>query len=124
MPEDPSLPLTVIINKYKTYKKYGKINEKVTLPLSKLIREYITRNKIQYGDFLFGKAKKQSAFVSKMNKSIGETSGVSIFRHMKASEYDNDYRSPQEKAELAYKMKHSGLVNLAYVRKIKNLADD
>ena len=62
--------LTLIVNKYKTSEKYGQIKVKLSLPLSKLIRNYISNKNLNNNDYLFGN-KNLSTFVSKMNNKIG-----------------------------------------------------
>jgi hypothetical protein len=62
--------LTLIVNKYKTSEKYGEIKVKLSLPLSKLIRNYISNEELSNDDYLFGD-KSLSSFVSKMNRKIG-----------------------------------------------------
>lgn len=113
-------PLTIIINHYKTVKKYGVIQETLSESLSQLIRDYIKANKIGYGKYLFGKSVHNSTYVSKMNKEIGMPGAISEYRHMKASEIV--YQSAEERVLLAHKMKHSPFTNLNYVRQI--IGDD
>ena len=118
VPIDSHHRLTIIINEYKTSSKYGPIREELSRPLSNLIREFIKHMGIRYGEYLFGRAKTNSNFVSKMNKQIGIDGGINNYRHMKASEIK--YKDNKERAKLAMKMKHSPLVSLRYLRKLKN----
>ena len=108
--------LTVIINHYKTSKKNGQIKETISVDLSKLVRQYITDTELAFGDYLFGNAKSNSVFVSKMNKEIGVTGSISAFRHMKASK---EGLTNAERVVLAAKMKHTPATNKTYARKIK-----
>jgi len=108
--------LTVIINQYKTIKKYGQIKQSLSVPLSKLVRQYITENELEFGDYLFGHSVHNSDFVSKMNKVIGAPGSISEFRHMKSSEFN---LSNEERVLLADKMKHSPMTNLKYIRTLQ-----
>ena len=60
--------LDVIINSYKTDKKYGQLTFHLSKALSKNILNYMKSNNIELGDHLFGKSPTNSDFVSKMNK--------------------------------------------------------
>ena len=115
VPELKTRQITVIINEYKTDKLYGQIKEKLSKKLSELIRKYIAKNDIQYGNYLFGKAKSNSDFVSKMNKKIGLSGGINLYRHMKASELG---LTNADRVKLADRMKNSPLVNIKYIRKL------
>ena len=46
--------ITVIINKFKTSEKFGQIVVKLSVSLSKMIRGYIQREKLEVGNSLFG----------------------------------------------------------------------
>ena len=90
--------------------------------MSKLIRDYMKANKIDYRAYLFGKSVHNSSYVSKMNKEIGMPGSISEFRHMKASEIK--YASEEERVLLSYKMRHSPFTNLQYVRKLEDDDDE
>ena len=110
--------LTIIINKYKTEKKYGPIREQLSKSLSTLIRKYIKSQKIEYGQYLFGNKEKNGPYVTKMNKEMGLTGSVTAYRHMKASEIKFSLTSKQ-RVQIAARMRHSPLVSLRYVRSLK-----
>jgi len=59
--------VTVVINTYKTSQKYGQIKETLSIKLSKQIRAFIESKERTYRDFLFGKRKSNTDFISKMN---------------------------------------------------------
>ena len=103
----------LIINKYKTDKKYGEQNLKLTKYLGNLIRKYIQKNKIK--EYLFGNVKSLSTFVSGINKSVGAKGSINTYRHMRASELN---LTPEERVKLSKIMRHCPLTNLRYVRKI------
>jgi len=108
--------LTLIINKYKTSEKYGEIKVKLSLPLSKLIRNYISNEKLSNDDYLFGD-KNLSSFVSKMNKKIGiKKGGINEYRKMSVTDLLNSKPSAQARQKLAQQMAHAPLTQLKYLR--------
>jgi hypothetical protein len=110
--------MVLIINTYKTIQAYGQIKLKLTKALSTLIKKYIEKNNLKVGDYLFGE-NKLSDFVRYNNSKIGADGGISNFRKMKISEELSKGISEEERITLAEKMKHSPLVQLSYVRKLK-----
>jgi hypothetical protein len=113
----------IFINKFKTQNSYKKLiyifNPKNgdEQELKKLIQKYISRNMIMYGDYLFGKAP-MSDFVSSMNKELGYSSGINLFRHMKVSETINKNLSFDERYSLSKQMGHSIGTQQKYKRNI------
>lgn len=110
--------ITLFINSYKTAEKYGQIKVKLSHILSNQIRNYITTNNLKEGDYLFGD-KKLSSFITNNNLKIGVIGGVSLMRQMKISEELDKNKSAEKRIELAEKMKHSPIVQLRYLRKLK-----
>ena len=111
--------LTLIINNYKTSNKYGQIKAKLSINLSKLIRNFIKVEKLKYDDYLFG-SKNLTQFVTKMNKKIGIPGGINNYRKMSVSDLLSSNPSPQKRAELSATMAHSPIVQTRYLRKIQN----
>ena len=113
---------TVIIQTYKTVKRYGTINEKVSSGLSKQIRQYMDTHKLTNGDALLigDKKDKLSSFICDMNKKVGVTSGGSNFiRHSKITEMlDKQVLNEKGRLKLALKMRHSPVSQLKYVRQV------
>ena len=110
--------IEVVINKYKTSKKYGAIRRKLTKPLETMIRSYMTKNKLGIGSFLFGEAK-HSDFLSKMNKLLGYKTGSNLFRKMSVSEELKDLKcTPARRLELSKIMGHAPATQLWYLRDI------
>jgi len=107
--------LTLIVNQYKTSNKYGQIKVKLSLPLSKIIRKYIEREKLTNDEYLFGD-KNLSSFVSKMNKTIGVKGGISVYRQMSVSDLLNTKPTPQARQKLSAQMAHAPLTQLKYLR--------
>jgi len=110
--------LTVVINTYKTNKRYGQIKHKLSKTLEKLTKAYILTNNISLGDYLFGEPK-LSATVSKMNATLGYSGGINLFRHMKITQVLNKESNPETRLKLAAAMKHSNVIQKAYLRKAK-----
>lgn len=110
--------LTIVINSYKTNKRYGQIKHKLSKTLEKLTKKYILTHNISLGDYLFGEPK-LSATVSKMNASLGYSSGINLFRHMKITQVLNKEANPETRLKLAAAMKHSNVIQKAYLRKAK-----
>ena len=110
--------LKLIINSYKTDKKYGAIDYVISPSLSQIIRNYIKTNNIE--GYLFGD-KKLTGFVSTSNKKIGFSGGINEFRHMKITDELNGMKkiTATQRIELAEKMKHSPVTQLSYLRSKK-----
>jgi hypothetical protein len=101
----------IIIYKYKTEKKYGVIDVKLSMELTKQLKEYIAKWKIV--DYLFGD-QPLTKFVSKNNKKLGITGAISLFRKMKVSDLLNkEDVTPEERYALSLEMKHSPAVQLS-----------
>lgn len=111
---------TVVIQSYKTDKKYGVIKVKTTTALSKQIREWMQDNKLTDGNKLFPN-KTLSDFVSTMNKSIGAmTGGINYIRQSKITEVlSKQVMTDEDKILFARRMGHSPLAQLKYVRAVK-----
>ena len=115
------LPLTgnasVVLNHFKTGKKYGVVKRPFSEITTDLLRKYITNKKtpITYGDKLF-KSKNLSDYVVKMNKAIGESGGINIFRNMRVTD-QKDNSTLVEKLALSKTMGHSLETQKRYQRK-------
>ena len=112
--------LKVIMNVFKTSNKYKIEPIKLDESLSQLLREFIKKNNLKQGDYLFG-SKKLTSYISNNNQLIGVKGGTNLYRHMKATEILSDPDLTEEqRIELSLKMAHSPLSQLKYVRnKIK-----
>jgi hypothetical protein len=106
-----------INNDYKTSNKYNSVKYTFSTTLTKLIKDYINRNNLQLGDFLFDG--NLSAFVSNMNKELGydNLGGINIFRHIRVSEMDGE--TYEDKIKLAKQMGHSSMTIPKYRNKIE-----
>ena len=110
--------MTLIINTYKTQEAYGQIKVKLSKKLSNRIKQYMVKNNLQSGDYLFGD-NKHSDYVRYNNSKIGVEGGISNYRKMKISEELSKNLTDEYRIQLAQKMKHSPMVQLSYVRKLK-----
>lgn len=112
--------LKVIMNVFKTSNKYKIEPIKLDESLSQLLREFIKKNNLKQGDYLFG-SKKLTSYISNNNQLIGVKGGTNNYRHMKATEILSDPDLTEEqRIELSLKMAHSPISQLKYVRnKIK-----
>ena len=110
----------IIITKYKTEGVYGKISVLASKKLSNLIKQYIANNNLQIGDYLLGN-QEQSKYINYHNEKIGVNGAVSLMRQMKITEMLNDPKiSKEDMIILAEKMKHSPIVQLTYLRQMKD----
>ena len=112
---------TLVINNYKTQKKYGTYVVKLNQPLTKLIKHYIIEHDLKFGDYLFGD-KPLSSFISKNNKKIGINGSVDLIRHMvitqefeKAKTEGKDL-TEEQRVDLANRLQHSPTSQLMYLR--------
>lgn len=116
---------TFVINDFKT-KKGGDIEpiEKELqdelpkeIELIELLKEWIKIKKLKYGSLLFGKSP-LSPFVSKMNRELGFSTGVDLFRHITVSDIPDD--APiEERERIAESMQHSLQTQAVYARQKK-----
>lgn len=120
IPELPTGKIVLYIQSYKTESKYGIVKFDLSKDLSKLMRKYINDNGISYDDFLFGKPKTFTDFVSKMNKKIGVEGAINTFRHMKVSKMlaDQGINDVEKRLRLSQEMMHSSIIQLKYLRDI------
>lgn len=100
-------PVEVILNQYKTVKKYGPIRVTLSDEVSCRLKHYINNHKLQYGQYLFPQ-KTLSGFVSNILSRCGLQGSISTLRRMMVSEYYNDpTKSDDDFEELAKRMGHS-----------------
>ncbi len=119
VPENKKELCVLRINSYKTDKKYGIIHKTLSMPVTLLIKRYMTNNNINYGDVLF--AKDVGHYISLKNKDINpEYGGISWLRHVKVSDLLNKKGvTPEERLALATEMLHSPNVQANYERNKK-----
>ena len=81
IPKDVKEECEAINNVYKTSKKYGSAEYKFSPEVSKLIRNYVKKNKLKPTHYLFPE-KSLSAFVSKMGAEVGYKVTINTTRKM------------------------------------------
>jgi len=115
--------LTMVMNEYKTSKKYGEKNIPVDKDIEKLIRSYIKSLGIKNGDVLFtsstGKELSRNALSQLLTKTskkhLGKSISTTMMRKIVVSDKFGDVK--KEQAELANIMGHDvGTQNLVYVK--------
>lgn len=116
VPSSKKQVLTIVLNEYKTDKKYGRGLFKVSKKLSDLIRSYITKNQLTYNQLLFGK-KSLSKFITEFNKKIGLNISINGLRQMRINPRLDG--TAEERVQLADEMKHSPSTSQVYKRKLK-----
>jgi hypothetical protein len=97
---------TIILNNYKTFKKYGKKEIQLSNDINDLVRLYIKNNKVNKNDLLFGK-EKLTQDISKMNKQIGIKGGINTTRKIAVSSGLKADDSIETRVALANKSMHS-----------------
>ena len=108
---------TIVLNTYKTHKKYGSFIIKLPIALSKLIKDYISRNKLEFGDYLF--KNKLSRFIVLFNKKLNLPITINTLRQMRISKYHNKRElTSEEEVDLAREMHHSVSSSAGYKRNI------
>jgi hypothetical protein len=119
--------LTLFLNNYKTSKKFDKFEVINEIPInevdSNLIRNYINRNRIQYGQYLFG-SKSLGKFIAVMNRNIDLDLTINDLRKMKEStQYKNLGRnvSNEDIVRIAHEARHNvGTSVNKYKRQVKS----
>ena len=108
--------ITIVLNEYKQYSQYGQIRHTCSSELRKLLIAYIAKKKLTIGDLLFG-VKQLTDIVSLMNKRLGYTTGVNLFRHMKVNDVLNSCNCTYEqRLELSKQMGHSPAMQKKYLK--------
>lgn len=111
---------TLILNVYKTDKKYKSDTIKLTKELSTLIRKYMEANDIGYGQYLFGKSL-LSGYISQFNTKLGLHITINKYRKMVVSNAhaENPNMTAEDRVKLAYKMKHAPQTTEHYLHGVK-----
>ena len=110
--------LTVLLNVFKTDKKYKKDTIACTKALSVIIRKYMGENGLEEGDYLLGN-RLLSGFISKFNKDMGLEVTINKLRQMRVSYiFNNNEMDAKARVALAKEMKHAPATSVAYLRKV------
>lgn len=108
VPENANKRMSILLNQYKTVNKYGQKVIDIKKEDSKLIRNYINKNKIEYNSYLFKGP--QSQTIANFNKPLGLKIGINKIRKMIVStalENDDNVYDVNERIKLAQKMNHN-----------------
>jgi hypothetical protein len=121
IPRDKRALMAVVLNKYKTDKKYNKVKMTVDKTTGDMLREYIGKKGIEYEEYIFGD-KSLTSFISKMNKAIDTSyGGILWMRHMVISNALDKLGidDVEERQNLAKKCMHDAVITQAtYKRRI------
>ena len=101
--------ITVIINEFKTSKKYGQKKLVLDDALAQQVQNYIDKKHIQYGDLMFPKLR-LSQTISAINKKLGYTGdgAINLIRKMVNSDkYLDENITPYDELQIAKKIGHS-----------------
>lgn len=119
VPSSKTVNLKIILNDYKTDKKYQQDIIPVPKEMSKEIRKYINNHDLEYDDYLLGKSK-LSGFIKKFNEKMNLPVKVTInkLRQMRVSKKLQNNPSAEDRVKLSKEMKHSTTTSEKYKRKI------
>jgi hypothetical protein len=115
IPQEEGQGCLIILNEYKTSKRYGQDIMKVPADISNLIKEYKKNNDLKEGELLFN-TKSLSKYIKNFNIRIGLNITINKLRQMKVSEQLNKTKTPEERLDLSHKMKHSPETSKKYKR--------
>ena len=111
---------SIILNRYKTHKVYGKLVRLLSPDLSTIITSYIERNNLAVYLFPDDVTKGLTRFIcEKINKPIGISGGINTLRHMRVSEFlSQPDITPEMRLLFASDMGHSEGTQRTYQREI------
>ena len=108
---------TIVLNKYKTCKVYGKQTYVLSDHLCLLIQNYINENDIE--TFLFPDNKSLSGYITNFNKKVAVIGGINTIRHMIITEFlKRTDLSPEQRHTQAIRMCHSEATQQKYKRSV------
>ena len=113
---------TIVLNHYKTAFRYKTYKKDVDSELTTLLRNYITKHKIDYDHLLFPEPL-LGPFIKKMNKEIGVSGSINTIRHIVISDLLQNYKNmtPEQKLASARQAMHSHITDTDYVRLIRDV---
>jgi hypothetical protein len=110
---------SIILNRYKTYKVYGKLIRILSPELSALLNSYIERNNLAGYLFPDDVTKGLTRYICKMNKQLGISGGINTLRKMRVSEFlSQPDITPEMRLLFASDMGHSESTQQRYQREI------
>jgi hypothetical protein len=108
--------IKIILNNYKTVKKYKQDIITLNKKLTDLIIDYIDElDDLTYGDYLFGSSNLAN-FIIRMNKKIDLDLSINNLRQMYANKKDINAMNIDERLKLAKEMKHQPSTTEVYKR--------
>jgi hypothetical protein len=119
VPQVKTKNVSILLNAYKTQKKYGQEDININKEYSKLIRDYIDVNELSYNDYLFGNVKSLSSYISKFNKKIGLNITINTIRKMKVSSAlsnEEALNNPKIRLQVAKQAHHNPSTSLKSYR--------
>jgi hypothetical protein len=119
VPSSKTINTKIILNDYKTDKKYQQDIIPVPKEMSKEVRKYMDNKGLEYGDYLLGKSK-LSGFIKKFNEKMDLPVKVTInkLRQMRVSKKLQNNPSAEDRVKLSKEMKHSTTTSEKYKRNI------
>ena len=112
--------ITVIINEFKTSKKYGQKKIVLDDALEQQVRNYIDKKNIEYGELLFPNLRLSQA-ISAINKKLGYIGdgAINLIRKMVTSDkYLDANITPYEELKIAKNFGHTIQSNNIYKRQV------
>jgi hypothetical protein len=109
---------TIILNTYKTEKKYGQVFVSIPRPISNLIRDYVDGNRMKENTYIFGN-KLLSKFISKFNHDVGLPVTIDTYRQMRVSNAYEHGLDTKQRVQLAKEMHHAPSTSETYRRIVK-----
>ncbi len=124
VPKNKNINITILLNAYKTAKKYGQEQIPVNREYSKLIRNYIEKQNLKYNDYLFN-TKSLSKYISNFNKKLGLNYTINTIRKMKISSElstDEAVNNAKLRLKVAKQAHHNPMTSMkVYKHKTKEL---
>ena len=117
-------PSLLVLNNYKTYKTYGRVEIKLPSPLKRMFRLHLQENELKSGDRVFttttGKPYRDSNisnyFKEAFRKSTNNAISFNLLRHIYITHRLKTPRSLRYKKKLAKQMGHSLAMQQSYIR--------
>jgi hypothetical protein len=112
---------TIILNVYKTSKKYGQVLIPIPDRLSKLIKYFVTGYNLKYGQYIFGD-KPLTKYISDFNRTMGLDVTINTLRQMLVSKAMQGGLDAAGRVLLAHKLHHSPVTSDDYLHDVAPVA--
>ena len=121
---DGRSPILLVLNNYKTFKTYGRVEIKLPSPLKRLFRNHLQSSGLMSGDRVFqttrGKPYQLTNLSNYLQNSFHKSTGnhitANLLRHIYITHHLSTPRSLTYKKRLSLKMGHSIGMQLKYIR--------